>query len=807
VTRVLQNLRYGLRILLKTPGFTAVAVITLALGIGANTAIFSVVYTTLLAPMPYPNPDQLVMIWSKVQEGRNVISAGDFLDWKRQSSVFQDLNAWTGGTINLATSERPEQVEVQRTTPGFYTMMGVKFAMGRDFSSEEGQPGKDHEVILFNRLWKRLGARTDMVGQQLRLNGESYTVVGVMAPGPTDRLSTELVVPLAFKPEQINHDFHWLLAMGRLKPGVTMKQAQADMDLVTARIAKDHPESNGGWGASVEPLKDDFLPPDEIRNLWLLLGAVAFVLLIACANVANLLLAKGVTRRTEVAVRASLGATRRRIFAQFLTESLTLSLLGGAFGILLALGMIKAFVLLMPRYTLPSEADVRINLPVLLFTFAATVIAGVLFGSVPASHAAGVSLNETLKEGGRSGTAAGRHYVRRLLVVTEFGLALTLLAGAGLALHSFFNLTRVDLGVRTDNILTFGFPVPEKRLTEPDQIITFYRQALAKLQSMPGVKHASISTGLPIAGSGFGMPFNIVGQPQAAAAARKTSGFEMVTPEYFRTFGIQVVRGRAFSEQDTAISPRVALVNENFVRRFLPGTEPLGKRLIIEQLIPGVARLGPPLEWEIIGVFHNVRGGSLRNDDRSDIYVPFEQSPWPRVNFAVRTEGDPLSMSKSIASAMNSMEPDVALADVMTMDQILDDGLVADRFLTTLYATFASVALLLATVGIYGVMTFSVAQRTHEIGLRMALGAAREQVLAVIFKEGLALALVGLAIGLGGAALVGRAMRGMLYGVGSFDFLAFGGVALVLFAAALIACHLPARRATDVDPIVALRYE
>lgn len=807
MTGVFHNLRYGLRILLKTPGFTAVAVITLALGIGANTAIFSVVYTTLLAPMPYPNPDQLVMVWSKVQDGRNVISAGDFLDWKRQNSVFQDLNAWTGGTINLATSERPEQVEVQRTTPGFYTMMGVKFAMGRDFSSEEGQPGKDHEVILFNRLWKRLGARLDMVGQPLRLNGESYTVVGVMAPGPTDRLSTELVVPLAFKPEQINHDFHWLLAMGRLKPGVTMKQAQADMDLVTTRIAKDHPESNGGWGASVEPLKDDFLPPDEIRNLWLLLGAVAFVLLIACANVANLLLAKGVTRRTEVAVRASLGATRRRIFSQFLTESLTLSVLGGAIGLLLALGMIKAFVLLMPRYTLPSEADVRINLPVLLFTFAATVVAGVLFGSVPASHAAGVNLNETLKEGGRSGTAAGRHYVRRLLVVTEFGLALTLLAGAGLALHSFFNLTRVDLGVRTDNILTFGFPVPEKRLTEPDQIITFYRQALGKLQSMPGVKHASISTGMPIEGSGFGMPFNIAGQPQAAAAARKTSGFGMVTPDYFQTFGIQVVRGRAFSEQDTAISPRVALVNENFVRRFLPGTEPLGKRLIIEQLIPGVAKLGPPLEWEIVGVFHNVRGGSLRNDDRSDIYVPFEQSPWPWVNFAVRTEGDPLSISKSIASAMNSMEPEVALADVKTMDQILDEGLVSDRFLTTLYATFACVALLLATVGIYGVMTFSVAQRTHEIGLRMALGAAREQVLAVIFKEGLALALVGLAIGLGGAALVGRAMRGMLYGVGSFDFLAFGGVALVLFAAALIACYLPARRATDVDPIVALRYE
>ena len=807
MTGVFQNLCYGLRILWKTPGFALVAVITLALGIGANTAIFSVVYTALIAPLPFPNPDQLVMVWSRVKDGRNVIAAADFLDWKRQSSVFQDLNAWTGSTFNLATSERPEQVEAQRTTPGFYTMMSVKFAMGRDFSSDEGQPGKDHEVILFNRLWQRLGARSDIVGQQLRLNGEPYTVIGVMAPGPTDRLSTQLVAPLAFKPEQVNRNFHWLLAMGRLKPGATMKEAQADMDLVTARIAKDHPESNTGWGASVEPLKDDFLPRDEIRNLWLLLGAVAFVLLIACANVANLLLAKGVTRRTEVAVRASLGATRRRIFTQFLTESLTLSLLGGAMGVLLALGMIKAFVVLMPPYTLPSEADVRISLPVLLFTFAATALAGILFGCVPAWHAAGVNLNETLKESGRSGTAAGRHHVRRLLVVTEFGLALTLLAGAGLAVHSFFNLTRIDLGVRTDHVLTFGFPVPQERLSEPDQVIAFYRQMLGKLAALPGVKHASISTGMPVAGSGFGMSFNIVGQPQATAAARNDAAFDMVTPGFFQTFGIQVVRGRALNEQDTAQGPRVAVVNENFVRRFLPGTEPLGKRIIVEQLIPGATRLGPPVEWEIAGVFHNVRGGNLRNDDRAEIYVPFEQSPWPGAAVAVRTSGDPLSMTKSIASALNSMDPDVALSDVNTMDQIVERALVADRFLTLLYGTFAGVALVLAAVGIYGVMTFSVAQRTHEIGLRMALGAAREHVLAVILKEGLVLALIGLGIGLVGAALVGRAMRGMLYGVNTFDLTAFGGVALALFAAALLACYVPARRATKVDPMVALRYE
>jgi putative ABC transport system permease protein len=334
---VFRNLRYGLRLLRKARGFAIVAVVTLALGIGANTAIFSVVYAVLLAPLPYPNPHQLVMVWSNVQGGRNIVAAGDFLDWKQQTNVFQDLNAWRGGTCNLATSERPEQVEGQRTTPGFCKMLGIGLALGRDFLPEEGQPGKDREVILSNKLWKRLGARRDMVGQQLRLDGEPYTVVGVLEPGLTDRLPSELLVPLAFQPEQMNHDFHWLLVMGRLKPGVTMKQAQADMDVVAARIAKDHPQSNAGWSASVEPLKDDFLPPEQIRNLWLLMGAAGFVLLIACANVANLLLAKGMTRRREVAVRVSLGATRLRVFSQFLTESLTLSALGAMVGILLSI--------------------------------------------------------------------------------------------------------------------------------------------------------------------------------------------------------------------------------------------------------------------------------------------------------------------------------------------------------------------------------------------------------------------------------------------------------------------------------------
>lgn len=805
MSSLFQNLRFGLRLLRKSPGFTAVAVITLALGIGANTAIFSVIYAALIAPLPYPNPEQLMMVWSKVNGHRNTVAAGDFLDWKRQNTVFQDLTAFTSDDYNLATSDRPEQVEAGRVTPGFYTTIGYKFAFGRDFSQEEGQPGKDHEVILSNKLWKRLGARRDIVGQQLRLNGESYTVVGVIAPGPLDRSTSLLGVPLAFKPEQINHDFHWLMVLGRLKPGVTRKQAEADMDVVTARIAKENAQSNTGWGASVEDLKDDFISSEEMRNLWLVMGAVGFVLLIACANVANLLMAKGTSRQREVAVRASLGATRGRVFAQFLTESLVLSAIGAIAGILLAFGMLKVLMAAMPLY-LPTEADVRISLPVLLFTFGATLWAAILFGCAPAWHASGVNLNETLKEG-RGGISKGRHYSRRLLVVTEFALALTLLASAGLALHSFFNLTRVDLGIRTDHVLSFALPIPEDRFSDSGQMIAFYNQLLEKLKAIPGVSHASLATGVPVGRMGFWLPFNIAGEPQAVVSERHNTGFKMVTPDYFQTFGIQMVRGRSLNAGDTEHSPRVAVVSENFVHQFFPGTDAIGKRVFVEQLVPGKTQLGTPIDWEIVGVFHNVRYGDLHEDDITEIDVPLVQSPWPQVAVGVRTTGDPLTMTKAIATAVNSIVPDVALGDVKTMDQRVDESLVGDRFVSMLYGTFAGIALLLAAVGIYGVMTFSVAQRTHEIGLRIALGAAREQVLGLILKEGLALALIGSALGLVGAVLVGRTMRNMLYGVGTIDVSAFAGVTTVLLCAALLACYIPARRAAKVDPMVALRYE
>ena len=804
---LLRNIRFSLRMLAKNPGLTFTVLLTLALGIGANTAIFTVDYATLLAPLPYPRPDQLVVVWSKIQGFHNGVSAGDYTDWKQQSRSFQDLNVWTGDSFNIATKAQPENIDGRRVTPGFYRMTGDRFYLGRDFLPEEGQEGKDHVVILMHKLWKRLGSDPHIIGKTIQVNGEPHTVVGVFAEGMTDRGQGEIVAPLVFKTEQINHDFHWLLVMGRLKPDVTVKQAQADMNAVTAHIAQQYPKSNKGWGSFVEPLKNDFLPSERILTLWLLLGAVGFVLLIACVNVANLLLAKSMTRQKELAVRSSLGATPKTIFAQLLTESLLLAMAGGILGVGVGYAMLHGLIAVMPDGTLPSEADLSLNLPILLFTLAATTLAGLLFGCVPAWYASRVDPAETLKEGGRSGTSVGRHRLRRILVVGEFALALALLAGAGLAIHSFLNLQRVDLGIKTDHVLTFFLPVPDSRPKDPEKIVAYYRQILAAIQAVPGVSHVSAETGLPLEGSGFGMPFALADKPTYAdPSQRPNTSFGMVTPDYFKTFGIQMVKGRAFNDQDTSSSVKVAVVNEEFVNKYLKGTDPLQKRVLVEQLIPGVTKLGPPIEWQIVGVFHNVRSRGFR-EDYPEMEIPFWQIPWPSAGIGVRTEEDPATMTKSIAAAVHTVDPEIALATPRTLDQVRDEVLANDRFTVILFGSFAGVALLLAALGIYGVMAFSVAQRSHEIALRMALGATRNRVVALVVKEGILLAFIGLGLGLVGAYFVGRAMRSTLFGVGAMDFSAFGVVGLILLIAALLACYLPARRASAVEPMQALRME
>lgn len=803
-----QNLRYSARMLIKKPGFTTMAVLTVALGIGATTAIFSVVYATLFESLPYPKSEQLVMVWSKVNQRRNSVSVGDYLEWKRRSTSFQYLEAWSGDTFNVATAERPEQIQAALMTPGFFRMTGDPLWIGRDFLPEEGEVGKDRVVILSHRIWSQLfGSDREIIGQQIRMNGEPYTVIGVASPGMRDRQPSQLMLPLAFKPEQINHQTRLIRVMGRLKEGVSLQQANAEMQAIAQQLANEFPQTNANLEISVEPLQNNFIPEKTIRNLWMLLGAVGFLLLIGCVNIANLLLARGTTRQREVAIRASLGATRAQLFGQFITESLILAIIGGALGIYLARLIIDGILAILPFQMLPSEADVRISIPVLLFTLFATLMAGLLFGCAPAWQASRLDLNEVLKQGGRTGMGGGGG-VRRVLVVVEFALALALLAGGGLALRSFWNLTNLDLGVRTDHILTFYLPVPQGRFKEAESISPYYQQLLEKIESVPGIETATVTTGLPLRGTGLGRAFRIAGAPPVDPGSRQSAGFQMVTPGYFETFGIRVIKGRHFTEQDRVASARVAMVNEAFANQYLSDVDPLTQRIVVSQPNSGSSQGSTEVEWNIVGVFYNTRSGEgLRSNDFPVVYVPFWQSPWPRASVAVRTTGDPEQVTNSLAAAINSVDPDLPLAGVKTMDQILNESLSFDRFGVVLYGSFAALALLLASIGIYGVMAFAIAQRTQEFGIRIALGATGGEILSLVLREGVMLALFGLSLGAGGAYLVGRALQSTLYGVSALDVGAFSTVAVALVAAALLACYFPARRASRVNPNVALRDE
>ena len=809
MTTLLRDARFGLRLLRRNPGFTAVAVITLALGISATTAIFSVVYGTFFAPLPYRQADRLVMLWQQDEGERESVSAANFVEWRRRATVFSDLNAWGGRSVNVATEVRPENLLAGTATPGFLAMMGYGYplALGRTFTEEEGVVGRDKVVVLTYRVWQdRFAGDRGILGRPVRLDGEPYIVVGVLGEGPADHQQNKLWLPLAFTAEQLEEGRNSLNVMGRLKDGVSIAEANASMVALGATIERERPSPEPGQSVSVEPFRNNFVRDSTKQGLWLLLGAVGFLLLIACANVANLLLARGSARQRELAVRTSMGATRGAIVRQLLVESLVVSLAGGALGAVLSAGLLDAIVALMPPYTLPSETEIVLSVPVLAFALAVCALAGIVAGCAPAWQASRANLSDAMKEGGRS-VSAGRHGLRRALVVVEFALALTLLSGGGMAVRALVGMMNADLGFRPQRVLTFALPVSRGRLTTVGEIENFYRQLLDGATALPGVLSASLSTGMPVSGVRFGQGFEIVGRPLAGPGRRPGAGVNMVTPAYYETFGINMRRGRAFTEHDRAGSVPVAIVNEAFVKRFLPGVDPLAQRLLMQPFRTGPGPEPDAVEWQIVGVYGEIANATPGREPYPQIDVPFWQIPWPRATMAVRTVADAGSAQAGIAEILGRLDPELPMADVKTMEQIVSQSLAADRFYTVFLGAFAAVALLLAAVGIYGVMSFVVAQRTHEIGLRMALGAGRGQVLAQILREGMATALAGTVVGGVGAWFVGRAMKGMVYGVEGTDPVLFIAVALVLLGAAMVACLVPARRAASVDPMVALRRE
>jgi predicted permease len=805
---LLQDLRYSVRMLLKSPSFTIVAVLTIALGIGANTAIFSIVYSVMLEPMPYPNPNQLVMVWSKFKGERGRVSPGEFLDWKRENSVFQGLSAWTGASFDLSGGGAiAQEVDAELTSSNFLDTLGDRMLLGRSFLPEEGEVGKDHVVVMTHKLWEsRFGSDRTIVGKQITLDRKPYTVVGVLGPGENDRTSVGLMVPLTFAPEQVNYRDHWLWIVARMRPGVSVVQAQADMNVVAQHVAAAHPDEEKNWTVSTELLHDDWLPPILLTELWLFLGAVSLVLLIACVNVANLMLSRAATRETEIALRVAVGAGRLRIFRQLLTESLTLAIVGGAAGIGLSEIILHGILVMIPVYTFPSESDFRMHVPVLLFTLGASILAGVLFGTMPAWQASHLNLSESLKNGGRSGMGTGSHRLRRALVVVEFAMALCLMTGAGLAIRSFQNLTNENLGVRIEHILTFSLRTPPYRFSDTAQITPFFQRVLASVEGVPGVTQASISANLPDLHA-FEVPFSIAGQPESDVSSRPMAGLNIVTPGYFLTFGIRIERGRAFDEHDGAGAAQVAMVNEAFVRHHMQNVDPLTQQVLIQQFDPIGMKVGSPIARQIVGVFHDVRNAGPRQTDVPEIDVPFWQYPLPFAAVAVHTIGDPRSAIKDAAAAVQSVDSDLPLERIQTMEQVVSLTVAGYRWITVLYAGFGFAALLLAILGVYGVMSYSVAQRTHEIGIRMALGAERADVLRLVLGEGLLLAGAGVAAGLVGAIALTRLMRSSLFGVSPTDPVTFAIVAILLVGVAVVGCLVPAQRAMRVDPLTALRHE
>jgi putative ABC transport system permease protein len=802
----LNDIRYALRNLLKRPSFTIVATITLALGIGANSAIFSSVYSLLLKPFPFPELDRVVAIWEKDPSHgytHDEVTVGNYLDWRGQNQSFDQLALYSWWSTNLTGVDPPERLQGFLVTANFLNVTGIKPTMGRNFTEEENQPGKDAVVIITNRLWqRRFGGDPNILNKNITLNGVSRTIVGVMPEGFDFPNAADLYGPFPITPELAqNRRFHAYYVIGRLKPGVSIQSAQADTDNITTRLEQQYPESNTGRGATVYPIVADSVRKYD-TGVWVGMGAVAFVLLIACANVANLMLARASGRQREIALRAALGATRWRIIRQLLTESVMIALLGGALGVLVGVWGIDAL-----RAANPGEAakfapgwnQLGMNLPVLAFTFGLSVLSGLVFGLAPALQVSKTNLNESLKEGSRQ--ASGRSYrLRSSLVVFEVALSLVLLVGAGLFFRSFLNLFKTDPGFNPDNVLTMRLMLPAAKYRDEPQAAAFYTDLVQRVKAKPGVESAAAVNFLPLGGSNASDVYLVEGEPESRPSEESIGRYRVCTPDYFSTMRIPLVKGRAFTEQDKVGAPRVVIVNETLARKHWPGQDALGKRIRFE----GPVDRAP---WmEIVGVIKDVKH-ELTVEVKPEYYLPFTQDSWRSMVIVARTNVDPSSFASSFRQDVWAIDKDQPVFEVRTMQDVRSISVGLQTFSSQMIGVFAGVALLLASVGIYGVMAFVVAQRTQEIGIRMALGAQRTDVLKLVLKNGMKLSTIGLLIGLVAAWGLTRFLATLLVGVRPTDLLTFSVMSACLLVAAFLACYLPARRATKVDPLVALRYE
>ncbi|MEP6922541.1 MAG: ABC transporter permease [bacterium] len=809
-----QDIRYGMRMLVKAPSISIVATMALALGIGANTAIFSVVNAVLLRPLPFANSDQLMMVWeidSVRGQKRGSASYPNFEDWRSQNHVFDHLSAFH--TTDFIMTGRGESTRLQGAviSADTFSMLGATPILGRAFLPAEDEPGDTGRVaVLSQELFRsRFNSDANVINQPMTLDGKTFTIVGVMPHAfqfpiqnePVELWTTAAVDREGDEPLTVQRGAHYLRVMGRLKPGVTKEQAGAEMSAIASRLEQQYPDKNLHKSTAVEPALEALV--GDIRPaLLILLGAVACVLLIACANVANLLLARAMTRHKEIAIRSALGASRLRVIRQLLTESVLLSLAGGGLGLVLAVWWSDLLISL-GKQDIPRALQVGMDWRVLAFTLFVSLATGIVFGLVPALQTSKTDLTESLKEGGRgSGEGARRNRVRGILVVSEVAIAVVLLVGAGLLIQSLWRLRQVSPGFKPDNVLTFNVAVPEIRYNSEKQV-QFFRDLKARVETLPGVQSAAFVTPLPLSGDRFSLSFEVEGRP-VAAGDQPSADFFLVDPGYFRGLGIPQIKGRDFTDRDQHKAPAVIIVSETFAKQYFPGEDALGKHIK-----PGISTYDDDKSEmrEIVGIVGDVKNRSLSSEPRPAFYVPHAQVPFSQMTAVVKTSTDPHSLSTAITREANSLDKELPVFGAKTLDEYLAASVAAPRFNTTLLTIFAAVALILTIVGLYGVMSYSVAQRTNEIGIRMALGAQTRDVLSLIVKQGFKLVLLGLAIGLVGAFALMRVIASLLFGVTTKDPTTFAAVTILLGGVALLACYLPARRASRVDPIVALRYE